>query len=310
MRTTFIGVLSIAITSLVPRAAFAQGNTDRETAAKAEALFRNAKDADARGDLTMACAGFAESQRLDPAVGTLLNLADCEARSGRADDARAHYEDARSQMTPGDARRQFATDQISLLSSKATGGVGVEPPRDSVSAPPARDNGFSVAAMIGYGTDDMSVGLGLRAGKVVFSHVYMGAAFVYQFGDSTSSGVTTTTGYAGYGGSVSVSSSVSAYYVGPEVGYELEFHAGGSTIVFRPYVGLGLDGYIVSESATGAGVSSGSSSSTKTGVAFWPGVTGIYGFPGSAFFAMADVRAVTVPGGPAFGMFAGGGMRF
>jgi len=264
MRTTFIGVLSIAITSLVPRAAFAQGNTDRETAAKAEALFRNAKDADARGDLTMACAGFAESQRLDPAVGTLLNLADCEARSGWADDARAHYEDARSQMTPGDARRQFATDQISLLSSKATGGVGVEPPRDSVSAPPARDNGFSVAAMIGYGTDDMSVGLGLRAGKVVFSHVYMGAAFVYQFGDSTSSGVTTTTGYAGYGGSVSGASSVSAYYVGPEVGYELEFHAGGSTIVFRPYVGLGLDGYIVSESATWTSAPSGTSARMRS----------------------------------------------
>ena len=44
----------------------------------AEALFQSAKEAMARGDVPVACARFAESVRLDPAVGGLLNLADCE----------------------------------------------------------------------------------------------------------------------------------------------------------------------------------------------------------------------------------------
>src|SRR5258708_2013252 len=64
----------------------------------ADALFQSAKAAMDRGDLATACPRFAESQRLDPAVGTTLNLGECEARSGKLAAALAHYEEARAAL--------------------------------------------------------------------------------------------------------------------------------------------------------------------------------------------------------------------
>lgn len=46
-------------------------------------LFTQGRDYLQQGDLDKACALFAESLRLDPAVGTALNLAECEQRRGR-----------------------------------------------------------------------------------------------------------------------------------------------------------------------------------------------------------------------------------
>ena len=48
----------------------------------AEGAFRRGRDLMAEGRVEEACAAFAESQRIDPALGTLLNLAECEARLG------------------------------------------------------------------------------------------------------------------------------------------------------------------------------------------------------------------------------------
>ncbi|NOU28880.1 MAG: hypothetical protein HOO96_13330, partial [Polyangiaceae bacterium] len=49
----------------------------------AETLFREGRKALEAGDYAVACAKFAESQRIEPAPGTLLNLAGCEERSGK-----------------------------------------------------------------------------------------------------------------------------------------------------------------------------------------------------------------------------------
>src|SRR5262249_55537702 len=46
--------------------------------AAAEALFRQGRQAMEAKDFATACPKFAESQRLDPAVGTLMNWATCE----------------------------------------------------------------------------------------------------------------------------------------------------------------------------------------------------------------------------------------
>ena len=69
-----LAAAAIAATTAPTRAA--SGN-DHDTAA-AEALFQAGRQAVAHADYASACPKFAESARLDPAAGTLLNLADCE----------------------------------------------------------------------------------------------------------------------------------------------------------------------------------------------------------------------------------------
>ena len=53
--------------------------------AAAEALFEQARAAMAEGNYDVACARFRDSDKLDPAVGTRFNLADCEERRGLLD---------------------------------------------------------------------------------------------------------------------------------------------------------------------------------------------------------------------------------
>src|SRR5258708_21030881 len=50
--------------------------------AAAEQLFLAGRAAMQQGSLETACQRFAESQRLDPAAGTPINLADCLERRG------------------------------------------------------------------------------------------------------------------------------------------------------------------------------------------------------------------------------------
>jgi hypothetical protein len=58
--------------------------------AAAEALFEQARAAMAAGSYDIACARFRDSDKLDPAVGTRFNLADCEERRGRVATAAAY----------------------------------------------------------------------------------------------------------------------------------------------------------------------------------------------------------------------------
>src|SRR5262249_14521508 len=62
--------------------------------AAAEALFRDGREALARGDLVTARTKLTASNRLDPATGTVLNLADVEARLGDNTNARRHFQEA------------------------------------------------------------------------------------------------------------------------------------------------------------------------------------------------------------------------
>jgi hypothetical protein len=84
----------------------------------AEALFQTAREAMARGELDQACPLFAESERLDPAPGTLLNLAECEERSGRLASALAHFEEGHDALPPGDYRLPFSLDKITKLNRR------------------------------------------------------------------------------------------------------------------------------------------------------------------------------------------------
>jgi len=83
--------------------------------AAAESLFRDAKAAEQRGDYRSACAQFAESQRLDPAAGTLLNQADCEEHLGALASAWSDFVAARDQLAKGDDRLPYAQQRIAAL---------------------------------------------------------------------------------------------------------------------------------------------------------------------------------------------------
>ena len=83
--------------------------------AAAETLFRQGRASVEAGDYLHACPAFAESLRLDPAPGTLFNLADCEEHIGHLASARANFVRVESVLPSTDERRAIAHDRAVLL---------------------------------------------------------------------------------------------------------------------------------------------------------------------------------------------------
>ncbi len=84
------------------------GEARADDAATADALFREGRAAMARGDYDEATRRFAESERLQPAPGTRLNLATAESRTGRLASAWEHARASRDELGPTDERRSVA----------------------------------------------------------------------------------------------------------------------------------------------------------------------------------------------------------
>lgn len=83
--------------------------------AAAEALFLQGREALEAGDFEKACDKFAESQRLDPGAGTLMNLATCEEKLGRLASAWQHWQEALTHLPAGDERIEFAKGRLEAL---------------------------------------------------------------------------------------------------------------------------------------------------------------------------------------------------
>jgi hypothetical protein len=83
------GALALALV-VTARPAHAQAGEG----ALAEALFRSARALIAEGKYAEACPKFAESKRIDPKLGTLMNLALCHANEGKTASAWAEYTQA------------------------------------------------------------------------------------------------------------------------------------------------------------------------------------------------------------------------
>ncbi len=105
---------------LRPMTSFAQAGDP----AAARTLFQEARKAANAGDYTTACPKFADSYQLDPAIGTLLNIADCEQRLGHIAKAWVTFQKALDQLSKNDDRRPAV--------EKAAAGLEKRLPRLSV----------------------------------------------------------------------------------------------------------------------------------------------------------------------------------
>lgn len=72
----------------------------------------------AAGSYDVACARFRDSDKLDPAVGTRFNLADCEERRGRLATAWSLFRGVLSELPSGDDRRPIAEERAQQLAPR------------------------------------------------------------------------------------------------------------------------------------------------------------------------------------------------
>jgi tetratricopeptide (TPR) repeat protein len=87
----------------------------QDARAQAEALFQEARQLMSAGDYAAACPKLEASQHLDPAVGTLLNLADCYEKNGRTTSAWAEFLHAANEAHKvGDDRRERAARERAI----------------------------------------------------------------------------------------------------------------------------------------------------------------------------------------------------
>lgn len=103
----------------VAPAARAQSAADK---AAAEALFDEGKRLREAKRYSEACPKFADSQRLDPAVGTLLNLALCYKENGQTASAWSTYREAAAQAAAAKQsdREELARSEAAALETKLT----------------------------------------------------------------------------------------------------------------------------------------------------------------------------------------------
>lgn len=105
------GLLALALALAAPAVARADDS-------EAERLFREARKLVDAGDYAAACSKFAESERLEPAPGTLVNLAECEEHTGKVIAAQEHYRLASSGYPKTDKRHDLAAQKASALDGK------------------------------------------------------------------------------------------------------------------------------------------------------------------------------------------------
>jgi len=84
----------------------------------AEQLFEEGRVALEQRNYAKACKKFEESDRLDPAAGTLMNRATCEERRGRIATAWQLWQEALDRLQPSDDRLDYARAQARSLEAR------------------------------------------------------------------------------------------------------------------------------------------------------------------------------------------------
>jgi hypothetical protein len=105
----------VSSASMVLATCLLSGVARADDPAAADALFRQARDEVAAGRFAQACPRFIESYRLEPAPGTLLNLADCEEHVGQLAEALEQWQRALDTLPKGDDRITYVRDRLDRL---------------------------------------------------------------------------------------------------------------------------------------------------------------------------------------------------
>lgn len=134
---------------LATRAAFAD-DADATRKATAETLFEEAQSAVAQGKYAEACPKLAESERIDPGIGTQLWLADCYENNGQTATAWITFKGAADAAArKSDEREHVARDRAAALEKHLSRLVIVVPP--DVAAIPGlevRRDGIPMASVL------------------------------------------------------------------------------------------------------------------------------------------------------------------
>lgn len=111
---------SLAGLALSFGAPVASGEPSAADRATAESLFQDGRRLLEAGEVATACVKFAESQRLAPALGSLLNLAACHEREGKIASAWIEFSEAAtlSERAGEHERATFATERAEALAQE------------------------------------------------------------------------------------------------------------------------------------------------------------------------------------------------
>jgi len=124
----------------------------------ADALFRQARSLMKEGNYAAACPKLAESQRLDPAAGTGINLGDCYQKTGQLADALQSLRDALDMLQPDDPRLAPVKQEIAALTQRV--------PRLTIKLAPNAPAGTKVVRDdIEYGAASLGVPLPMNPGE-------------------------------------------------------------------------------------------------------------------------------------------------
>lgn len=132
--------VSMAVLGAVLGVLLASGRARAQTAASAprtpaQRLFDEGRALDVRGLHDEACGKFAESEALEPAVGTLLNLATCADRLGSTATAWRRYREAATLAARnGDGDRESSARRSALEIEKRLSRLVLTPPTRGVPA--------------------------------------------------------------------------------------------------------------------------------------------------------------------------------
>lgn len=110
-RLLFAAALALTLQSTAARAQ----DPHKEAA---DALFKEGRAAVLRGDYAIACTRFRDSDKLDPALGTKFNIADCEEHLGHVATAWAFYGEVAPKFAPTDERVQIAKEHAASLEKR------------------------------------------------------------------------------------------------------------------------------------------------------------------------------------------------